>query len=85
MKLIFHLTSNPYNLRNKNPFLSTFPSVYNGTEIISYEGSKIWALVPEGIKQSKSIIEFKQRIRRWKPVGCTCRICKSDINDLDFI
>ena len=64
MKHIFPRTSNPYNLRNKNPFLSyNIHSVYNGTETISYRGPQIWALVPEGIKQSKSIIEFKQRIR----------------------
>ena len=37
IKHIFPLTSNPYNLRNKNPFLSTnVQSVYNGTEAISY-------------------------------------------------
>ena len=51
MKHIFPLTTNPYNLRNKNPLYSTnVHSVYNGTETISFRGPKTWALVPEDIK-----------------------------------
>ena len=56
MKHIFPLTTNPYNLRNKNPLYSTnVRSVYNGTETISFRGPKTWALVPEDIKKSKYI------------------------------
>ena len=72
MKNVFPLTNNPYNLRRKNPFRTyNVHSVHYGTETISYIGSKICALVPENIKQSITLAEFKQCIRSWKPDGCT--------------
>ena len=86
MKNVFPLTNNPYNLGRKNPFHTyNVHSVHYGTETISYIGSKIWALVPENIKQSITLAEFKQRIRSWKPDGCTCIICKTYIANLGFI
>ena len=86
MKHIFPLTTNPYNLRNKNPLYSTnIHSVYNGTETISFRGPKTWALVPEDIKKSNTLIEFKRRIRSWKPEGCNCRICQTYIANIGFI
>ena len=35
-----------------------------------------WDLVPKDIKESNSLIEFKRKIKLWKPRGCTCRMCK---------
>ena len=86
MKQIFPLANNLYDLRNKNPFISTnVHTVHNGTETISYRGPQIWALVPDNIKGSKSINEFKRRIRNWKPIGCPCRLCKTYIANIGFI
>ena len=77
MKNIFPDTINPYDLRNKNPFLSTnIHSVFNGTETISFRGPKIWALVPEEIKESKSLTEFKTKICKWKPVDAPVEFVK---------
>ena len=86
MKLVFPDTTNPYNLRNNNPFMSTnVHSVYNGTETISYRGPQIWALVPEDIKISNSTAEFKKLIRNWKPNNCPCRLCKIYITNIGFV
>ena len=86
MKSIFPDNTNPYDLRNKNPFkTSNVHTVFNGTETISYRGPKTWALVPREIKTSQSLLEFKMKIKNWKPVGCMCRICKVYIHDLGFI
>ena len=86
VKSIFPLREIPYNLRNSNPFRSTnVHSVFNGTETISFRGPKIWSLVPENIKRAKSLTEFKTKIRLWKPVGCTCRLCKTYIQNLGFL
>ena len=77
MKHVLPDSTNPYKLRNKNPFqTNNVRTVFNGTETLSYRGHKTWALVPEEIRQVNSLIEFKNRIKRWKPVGCTCRLCK---------
>ena len=86
MKHIFPDSTNPYKLRNKNPVqTNNVRTVFNGTETLSYRGPKTWALVPEEIRQVNSLIEFKRRIKRWKPVGCTCRLCKVYINNLGSI
>ena len=86
MKYIFPETSNPYNLRNKNPFAgANVRTVRYGTETISYRGPKTWALVPKYIKESKSLNTFKANIRLWEPVGCTCRICAVYVNNLGFL
>ena len=73
MKHIFPETTDPYHLQNKNPFTSTnIHSAHNGAVTISHRGPQIWALVPEDIKRSKTLREFKQQIKIWKPMGCTC-------------
>ena len=86
MKNVFPDSRNPYNLRNRPEFQSAnIRSVYNGTETISFRGPKTWAFVPENIKMSKSLLEFKEKIKRWKPEGCMCRLCKTYIQNLGFI
>ena len=86
MRSIFPESNNPYNLRNNNPFhTSNVHSVYKGTETVSFRGPKTWALVPDEIKNCRSLPEFKKRIKKWKPVGCTCRICKTYVHEIGFI
>ena len=69
-----------------NPFQSTNPrTVLNGTEAISYRGPIVWSMVPNEIKCSKSLVEFKARIRTWEPKDCTSRLCKIYVKDIDFI
>ena len=56
VKTIFPLSTNPYRLRNKNPFQTdNAHSVLNGTETISSRGTRTWTLVLENIKKSKSL------------------------------
>ena len=53
-------TNNRYNLRNRNDFvIPRVHTVYHGTESITYLGPKIWDIVPEEIKQKKSLNSFK--------------------------
>ena len=86
MEGIFLIREIPYDLRNKNPFQSgKVRTVFNGTETISFRGPKTWDIVPEDIKKSISLMEFKSKIRKWKPKGCSCRLCKVYINNLGFI
>ena len=86
MKELLPVSTCRYNLRNAPEFVaSNIHTVYNGTETISFRGPKIWSLVPQGIKNSESIHEFKNKIKYWKPVGCTCRLCKTYIHNLGFI
>ena len=60
MSTIFPYTKNPYNSKNKNPFQSrNVRSLYNGQETIYFRGSKNWALVSAEIKESSSLLQFK--------------------------
>ena len=86
MKDIFTLNKNPYNLRKDHTFYAdNVHTVAYGTETISFRGPKTWELVPHEIKSSKSLIEFKNKIKCWKPIGCTCRLCKTYIPNLGYI
>ena len=86
MKQVFSDRDIPYNLRNINPFQPiNVKTVFNGTETIAFQGPKIWAIIPEEIKNSDSLALFKSKIKRWEPKGCTCRLCKVYIQNLGFI
>ena len=60
-------------------------TVNNGKETIRYMGPKTWTLVPDVIKKSKSLSLFKKEIKEWKPIGCTCRLCKIYVKDLGYL
>ena len=64
MKHVFSDREIPYNLRNLNPFQSTdVGTVFNGTETVAFRGPKIWVIVPEDIKNSVLLIQFKEKIK----------------------
>ena len=86
MKNVFPDSINSYDFRNTREFNNyNIRTVYNGTETISFRDPKTWSLVPNDIKNSKNLLEFKSKIKYWKPVGCMCRICKIYIPNLGFI
>ena len=59
-------------------------SVNRGEETVRYRGPVTWELVPEEIRGSESLAIFQDRIKRWKPVGCTCRLCKRYVEGLGY-
>ena len=86
MQALFNEDVDQYDLRNKKSWEAdnVRTGIY-GTETIRNMGPKTWDLVPTEIKQSNSLLEFKQRIKSWKPNGCTCRLCKLYIHNLGFL
>ena len=60
-------------------------TVNNGTETIRFRGLKTWEIVPNEIRTSSTLIQFKNRIKKWKPTSCTCRLCKTYIAGVGFI
>ena len=65
VKNIFHFkTDIPYNLRSSNDLYSRNPkTVKYGTEATSYLAPKIWSLVSNAIKSSKSLDVLKSKIK----------------------
>ena len=75
-----------YNLRNQGSWeLAKVRTINYGTETIRTKGPKIWELLPNEIKNSKSLCEFKNKVIKWKPQGCTCRLCRNYIFNLGFL
>ena len=87
MKEVFPLnTCNNYDLRHTRQFLARpVKSVYYGTESISFLAPKIWEIVPEDIKASETVAEFKTKIKIWIPDNCPCRLCRTFVPKLGFI
>ena len=74
-----------YNLRTRQELYSRNPkTVRYGTETISFLGPKIWAIVPQTIKNCASLSSFKINIRKWKP-DCPCRLCTFFLKHVGFI
>ncbi len=83
---LFPVNNQPYNLRIQRHWeCSNIHTVYCGIESISYLGPKNWDSLPNSIKLSKSLSEFKEKVKFWKPDKCTCRLCNSYIAGLGFL
>ena len=83
---LFKSQGNSRKLRNNREWeVPEVRTVNNGTETIRYRGPKTWELLPNNIKESSSLAEFKRKIKDWKPQGCTCRLCKVFVFDIGFL
>ena len=83
---IFKEYPNQYHLRNKRCWeIPKTRTMLFGTETIRYRGLKTWEILPDDIKFSKNLKEFKRRVRKWKPEGCTCRLCQIFIPELGYL
>ena len=66
-----------YDLREKTEFKrNKVKTVYNGTKTLTFLGPRIWEIVPDYIKKSRSFEEFKLKIKLWNPEKWPCRLCK---------
>ena len=60
-------------------------STHYGIQYVRHLGPKIWNIVPQNIRESNSLNEFKSLIKFWKPDTCPCRLCKNYIAQVGFI
>ena len=86
MQNIFKNHVNTYDLRKNRCWeISKVRTVFYGTETIRFRGPKTWDMVPQYIKDSVTLPEFKSKIKSWKQIECSCRLCKTFIPELGFI
>ena len=75
-----------YNLRNQADFVVLHvESVNFGFESIRYIGPKIWESLPQDLKNKETIDSFKTAIKKWKPDSCTCRLCKTYLQNIGYL
>ena len=86
MKDIFKQRENIYNIRNFRPFFShNLETNIYGTESVTYKSSQIWIIIPNEIKEAKSLIAFKHSIKQWSCDNYPRRLCRLYIIDLGFV
>ena len=74
------------NLQNQTDFvILQVKSVNHGLESIRILGSKIWESLPNVLKNKESVDSFKTAIKRWKPESCSCRLCKTYLQNIGFL
>ena len=85
MNDIFHFVKRPYNLRSVYTLeRKRDHTVYHGSESLSSLAPKLWDLLPNSIKNSASLKEFKTKINTWAFERCPCRICKKYVGRVGF-
>ena len=77
MNDIFHFVERPYNLRSDYTLERKWDhTIYYGSESLSSLAPKLLDLLPNSIKNSVSLKEFKTKINTWTFERFPCRICK---------
>ena len=87
MNNVFKYSNNyEYNLRGNKGFKSRKIMTENfGASSLTFLGPKIWPQLPTEIIETKTILEFKNKIKNWVPENCPCRLCKTYIAHVGFI
>ena len=86
MKDIFATKNSYYSLRNPNHLqLPKVRTSKYGTENIQFRGCSLWSSLPNSLKDSDSLQEFKRRIKQWEGGCCNCRLCRVSIKGFGFL
>ena len=86
MSELFMIKKNKYNFRNEGTLVSNHPkSVKNGINRISHLAPKVWDIVPNEIRNPRTLNLFKKKIKTWIPSDCPCYNCKAYIRGVCFI
>ena len=56
-----------------------------GIEIVSNLAANLWHLLPWEIKNNSSFSVFKNKIRKWIPEKCLCKLCQTYLKTVGYI
>ena len=56
-----------------------------GIESFSFIGPKLWNTLSEELKNTKSLVSFKSKLKNWKFINCPCSICKTYIAGVGYL
>ena len=87
MKQVFDSQEPYYNLRSETSQFrrENIKTTNYGIQLVKFIGTKIWAMVPQNVKNCKSLQEFNKLIKVWKLKACPCRMCKNYVANIRFI
>ena len=87
MEEIFVFKENEtYNLRSGNQLArKNIQTTQYGIESVSNLGDKLWNLLPGKIKNSSYLTVSKNKIRKWTPEKCPCKLCQTYVKNVGYI
>ena len=60
-------------------------SVNHGLQTLRSLSPKVWDMIPNNIKKSPSLADFKAKIKNWIPSKCPCKLCKIFVPQVGFL
>ena len=87
MTEVFEIKEPHYNLRSETTDFKreNVKSTHYSIQSVRHLGPKIWNIIPQNIRGSNSLNEFKSLVKFWKPDTSPCRLCKNCIAQVGFI
>ena len=84
MKQVFDFREPYYNLCSETSQFrrENIKAAHYGIQSVKFLGPKLWAVVPQNIKNCKSLQEFKRLIKVWKPMLALAECAKSTLQIL---
>ena len=76
MNSIFRFRCKTHNRNFLKIYIENRKTVKHGTETVPYRAPFLWANLHTKYKSTKSLDEFKSKIKAWKCDFCQCRLCK---------
>ena len=74
------------DVRSQTDFeLPRVNSVINGRETLRFMGPKLWNIIPDSIKEASSLDIFKNKIKKWVPEKCPCKLCKEYVQGIGYV
>ena len=48
-------------------------------------GLQLWLIFPENVRQSNSLVKFREIVRNWDCIDFPCRFCKLHLPKIGFL
>ena len=86
LKEIFPQKESNYSFRNSTTLRSrNIKTVMFGSETLSSLGPKEWNVLRTELKRIVSPTLLKKKVREWAPENCSCRLCKTYVQNIGFL
>lgn len=60
-------------------------TTYNGTKYSTFWILDICDIISEKYKTLNNLNSFKESVKKWAPLNCPYKLCKTYVNNVDFL
>lgn len=72
-------------MSNRFFVLSGFNTTYFGLHSLKSFSLKIWNIIPDEVKNSLRLDDFKIRMQQWAPNNYHCKLCRSYTQHVGYV